>query len=304
VAAPLPSTPSTSTFHCVVCDETYALVSVRDYDVHGDTLCHDCVLQGIVPLFHKALEHEFHYPVRYAGKIIDWRQFRDAPGEDFIARFQSRVIEYETPPSDRIYCQNFVRVLDKGHAPVTAEKLALRPEEIEEAKENGEMIEQCGTMVGRFSTSSQAKKLTCQNCAGLTCSICGGPVIAGDHGEDAHICNTTSEQNGLEGLTRGKEYQDCPKCGLSTELRDGCNHMTRPRCTTDYCFQCGKEARPGDDHWKAGGCLRWGQPGSERARHDLDDEDSDLEEVGPIAFGAEDFPPVLRDRPARGIVFR
>lgn len=42
----------------------------------------------------------------------------------------------------------------------------------------------------------------------------------------------------LEGQTRGKDYQLCPKCKTNISLRDGCNHIIC-HCLASFCFVCG-----------------------------------------------------------------
>ncbi|KAF2163495.1 hypothetical protein M409DRAFT_26106 [Zasmidium cellare ATCC 36951] len=107
----------------------------------------------------------------------------------------------------------------------------------------------------------------------------GGPL------EIDHVCS--KEQGKLdpfEGLRSGKDYQICPNegCRRPAELAAGCNHIACP-CGTNYCFICAKPAEELSDHWKLGGCPRYGQPGSSSALYNddirlaNDDDESDVE---------------------------
>ena len=55
---------------------------------------------------------------------------------------------------------------------------------------------------------------------------------------DDYAASTVAE--GIEGLVRGKDFQNCPKCHTVIHLETGCNHMTCKSCQTHYCYLCGK----------------------------------------------------------------
>lgn len=77
---------------------------------------------------------------------------------------------------------------------------------------------------------------------------------------------------GVDGQTRGKDYQVCPGCSKIVQLRDGCNHIVCV-CLTGFCFICGTQVTHGSDHWAftqgtPSTCPRFGQPNSDRAIFD------------------------------------
>jgi hypothetical protein len=63
----------------------------------------------------------------------------------------------------------------------------------------------------------------------------------------------------VKGLVRGKDYQICPGCSHVFALGTGCNHIVC-LCNCPLCFLCGKMTLHDDDHFKRGGCPRFGQP--------------------------------------------
>jgi hypothetical protein len=54
---------------------------------------------------------------------------------------------------------------------------------------------------------------------------------------DALEASTTPPD--VEGLVRGKDYQNCPKCHKVIHLFEACNHMIC-RCTASFCYLSGK----------------------------------------------------------------
>jgi hypothetical protein len=71
-----------------------------------------------------------------------------------------------------------------------------------------------------------------------------------------------------EGLTRGVDYQVCPRCKSCVGLEDGCNHISC-LCGGSFCFLCGDVAfDDGSGHWDVGGCPRYNAKGSGREQYD------------------------------------
>jgi hypothetical protein len=71
-----------------------------------------------------------------------------------------------------------------------------------------------------------------------------------------------------EGLTRGVDYQVCPRCKSCNGLEDGCNHVS---CLYggSICFVCGEVVMDdGSEHWDVGGCPRYNAKGSGREQYD------------------------------------
>ena len=82
----------------------------------------------------------------------------------------------------------------------------------------------------------------------------------------------------VKDLTRGKDYQICPRCKQTIDLGSGCNHMTCHFCHANFCFLCGDEVEDPveTDHWAVSRniCPRFGAVGSEMF-DELDDDDDD-----------------------------
>jgi hypothetical protein len=72
---------------------------------------------------------------------------------------------------------------------------------------------------------------------------------------DAYAASTAAQ--GVEGLVRGKDFQNCPQCHKLIHLDSGCNHMTC-KCTVSFGFRCGEFADGNSNHWDLDGCLRYG----------------------------------------------
>jgi len=72
-------------------------------------------------------------------------------------------------------------------------------------------------------------------------------------------------------LTLGKDFQHCPNesCKNPQFLQDGCNSVRCSVCKLAFCYICAK-ARPSRDHWNAGGCPRFNQPGASNALYNND----------------------------------
>ena len=71
---------------------------------------------------------------------------------------------------------------------------------------------------------------------------------------DDYAASTVAE--GIEGLVRGKDFQNCPKCHTVIHLETGCNHMPC-KCTENFCFLCGEPAGDDSGYWERDGCPRY-----------------------------------------------
>jgi hypothetical protein len=74
----------------------------------------------------------------------------------------------------------------------------------------------------------------------------------------------------VKGQVRGKDFQICPGCCNVINLKEACNHILCV-CFAQFCYLCGQVATHDGDHFKEGGCPRWGQPKSEQAMFDQPD---------------------------------
>ena len=88
----------------------------------------------------------------------------------------------------------------------------------------------------------------------------------------------------VKDLTRGKDFQICPRCKQTIDLGSGCNHMTCHFCHANFCFLCGEEVEDPvkTDHWAISRnvCPRYGAVGSEMF-DGLDDDDDDDDDDNP-----------------------
>jgi hypothetical protein len=242
--------------HCGICFDD--IVSATYKTIAGSPLCDECIRSEIVPLFEKALNHEFAFPVTWGfGTTLEATDFANELGADFVKRFQRIEKEYHTPPSKRVYCKSPVYA---EHAPPRGEavkrpfweKEYLRkddyietmPKSEEEAKEaikDGRRLVECGAMVcqwkkipsyGPRSVFLLPRCWACNN--DKVCSQCGNKMWSQWQFEK-HRCPWKPQINAekaLEGMTRGKDYQICPnpRCKEAVALKDGCvsnpSHIT------------------------------------------------------------------------------
>ena len=237
----------TTPFLCGVClcDIEGVRASIDDTPV-----CMDCIESQIYPLFLKAIEHEFHYPVKWGGTTLHPRHFEDLGlSLDIIKRYERVEKEYLTPLADRVYCKNTILAeyrLPRGEEPEYGERLALWDlAGVEQAKKNKEGTVECGALLCTrrpYTESSLFLNATCWSCRGFACGTCGEPLYpSGPSGRQPipqqHVCTWKAEQpedifraKNSE-LKRGRDYQICPneKCGNRVQLKDGCNHLRCPR---------------------------------------------------------------------------
>ncbi|KAK4609283.1 hypothetical protein CLAFUW4_14552 [Fulvia fulva] len=235
-----PTPAAAETFECGICanDECKG----NPYIADGSPVCKECVIENLVPQFQKALEFEDSYPPPWGSAILDVTAFEDVLGEDFVARYKAQEEKYKIPIDKRRYCKN---TLDAG--------------------------EECNAILlpGKPDLPSNGQNFSCSKCLKSSCRDCDLPI------QEGHVCLPVDgvvgrQIDAYDGLKRGRDYQECPGCGLKCELSEACNHMVcpRPHCRTNFCFICGVEAGPQPGHWTARGCPRWGQPREEVVAHE------------------------------------
>ncbi|KAK3716496.1 hypothetical protein LTR37_006392 [Vermiconidia calcicola] len=263
-----------SNFECQVC--LYDKQEPSHCIIDDCPVCNDCVKESILPLFHKALEHEHDYPPRWGTKQLNPADFLHLLGKNFIDRYRRREVEYQSV--DRIYCRHKIRadtVLPIGEAAPLGKVLALTPVQINQATLDDVPIVECGALAsGRLHR--QNTTLLCYHCTGWVCGFCERPIVSPGA---FHFCvppvKTTIDEV-LKDQVRGRDYQVCPSCESVTALADGCNSIFCPLpCGTDFCFICGEQADHDSGHWAEGKpCPRWNHPDDDNAHHDpLDEED-------------------------------
>lgn len=96
---------------------------------------------------------------------------------------------------------------------------------------------ECNAFVGalhRYADQPHIDK--CPVCGGGVCLGCRAAVV--DPEDEHYECNPPTPLSArFKGLRCGRDYQLCPRRGLSVALRDGCNHMTcvAPTCGCPFC---------------------------------------------------------------------
>ncbi|KAH9823695.1 IBR domain, a half RING-finger domain [Teratosphaeria destructans] len=263
---------SNNYFTCVSCTEEYDRASTKAYDVLQSTICYECATTGLVPRFESALLHEFNYPVTIGnGLIISANTLADLLGQEFVAAYKRKEIEYSTPPIQRLYCQNLIRASDSpGEGKEASRPIALSAAEVDAARGDGIPLVECGAMFADQTSisGSELSNARCYHC--------------GDVGKPPRSREDSTEDR-FQGLIRGNDYQICPNpdCKLAIERSAFCNHMICHRCGTSYCNVCGKAVAGNSGHWLRE-CPRNGQPGTDEAEYDIDPRalEADLLPVG------------------------
>ncbi|KAK4507261.1 hypothetical protein PRZ48_000996 [Zasmidium cellare] len=254
----------------------------------SDDVCEPCVQDSIIPKFHDAIHKEALYPVRWGSMALNPSQFLDLLGQDFLDRFARKEEEYACA-RDRLYCPHKIEV-SKAPLPggIATTQLALKEAQI---TSQGLEVESCGGFISR--RRRKPSLTTCPRCLGILCHSCGLELSTIT---TKHTCPSTLRDNPLRSLTRGRDYQKCPSCARTWQLRDGCNSL-RCICGTSLCFVCGRRVPEHESqHWREGSkCPRFNQPGATNALFD--------ERWAPRAEDVEEQEFVLpRDIPAGRIV--
>ena len=249
--------------------------------IEGDPVCDDCIQDQIVPLFHKASDHEHAWPVQWGRGALRAEDFESELGSDFLERYQKRQEEYLTLAKCRVYCKHKIlaarapsaRGLPALPGPGPA---ALRPLHIESHRNDGVELVECGAMVTirTMEHSTDFEQLpTCWSCSGVVFPCSGEGAWADSL--DPHYCKDDDDRAAFiaEESVRGRDYQRCPNvnCDRVVLLHDGCNFI-KCFCGMGFCFLCGKGQLSDDDHhWLLGkpdSCPRFGKPGDQNAIFD------------------------------------
>ncbi|KAI7185805.1 hypothetical protein KC316_g4931 [Hortaea werneckii] len=261
--------------NCSVCFETVPLPQAR-HEIEGNTICDTCIDDYIVPLFEQATKSESHFPPCWGSTEILPEPFKDFLGANLTRQYQRVVCEYRTPAPDRLYCQHSVLASSEPSPGASAQgKIALTPQQIEEAVERGENVVICSAMAATrtFAKDPEHKPFTCYKCEGLVCGMCAQSVDEGEHDCTTKPLISSEPEDPFKDLQRGRDYQFCsnhPSCSQVVELREGCNSVSCPACNASFCFICGESVEATDaEHFQAGKpCPRFGQPSTPRAVFD------------------------------------
>lgn len=322
-------------FDCSVCLESKTNIGYGPRLIEDSPICTECVVDGIDPLFEKAINHEHEYPPKWGGTKLEAKDFTGALsglGEDFLERYQRIEEEYQTT-GHRIYCKHIIRAARKrprGAKRSITSTFYSHPIEIDWMKRDGEALQECGHMLTAWSPSNSGTMI-CYHCGGKTCVRCEKYFTF----YDEHTCiliDPSSREYIFKDQVRGKHYQVCPgqNCSNIVALADGCNEIVCNICETHFCFICGGKAEDGSGHWAEGNpCPRWNQPGKRNAHYDPPEEEDECEDEeaeaeaekifmelaiergetrlqannGPIEIDAQMFIDIFQDLEARGIVW-
>ncbi|KAK5114388.1 hypothetical protein LTR85_010210 [Meristemomyces frigidus] len=229
----------------------------------GDSVCKECFLTGIKPMFLAAVKNENDYPVPWGNTVLHPKDFPEFD-DQFRKEWEFKKAEYETPRAYRIYCRHRFFIDAKGHKMLVARthadivRAAIRRECV-----TGEESWFLGSLA-----QTRGSQIHCPRCERWSCGSCGSSRAT--RGE-RHDCRPPKGTEGVDANlgVRGLDYQICPNpaCAIPTVLSDGCNTIVC-RCRTHFCFICGKMAHHDSDHWTGSGCPRWNQPGTARAHND------------------------------------
>ncbi|KAI6872038.1 hypothetical protein KC343_g5140 [Hortaea werneckii] len=260
---------------CSVCFNTVTQ-SQALHEIEGNTICNTCIKDYLVPLFEQATNFESHFPPCWGATEIQPEPFKAFLGDTLMRRYQRVACEYRTTAPDRLYCQHSVLASSEPSPGASAGvKIALTPQQIQEAVERGGKIVRCSAMVATrtFAKDPEHKPFTCYKCKGLVCGMCEQSVA-----EEEHDCVTkplipSEPEDRFQDMQRGRDYQFCcnyPSCPQVVELREGCNSICCPGCNATFCFVCGESVEATDAvHFQAGKpCPRFGQPGAPHALFD------------------------------------
>ncbi|KAK4627167.1 hypothetical protein CLAFUW4_04417 [Fulvia fulva] len=220
------------TYECIDClDDIHDGSAIVLNDYH---VCVTCFESKLKPMFNQALIDESSYPVRWSGQeVVLTDSIRGHFYGSFLAKWSAIQTERSVLPKNRHYCAG----------------------------------PQCGRFLGAISTEQNVKE--CTDCSSRSCGVCA--VLVTGLTEDHRCATIPKADEAFEGITRGVDYQICPKCTTPVSIKDGCNHMTCgvPACRSGFCYICGKEAKEGSGHWNIGNpCPRYNSRGASNAAHD------------------------------------
>ena len=221
-----PNNQSTK-FECSVCafdkDEPHVVIE-------SDPICHECIVDSIIPKFHAALQHESNYPVIWSGLITlnhkDLSEFFE-DYDTFRKQWEIKEQEYKTPGKDRLHCRDCSSFLGERRSPIAPDMSDLVP------------------------------LVRCPTCVGWVCGRCGSV-----HG--LNDCAADEEDDPIKDM---EGYQRCVNedCSTILFLQDGCNAVQCYACKAKFCWIC-KLRDPPHQHWDSGSsCPRFNKPGAANA---------------------------------------
>ncbi|OQO11716.1 hypothetical protein B0A48_03443 [Cryoendolithus antarcticus] len=210
-----------SMLRCAVCMDDLASHGKQVVTVqHQWKLCWDCLRQ----FFERAAAAEEAHPAKLTGyHILRTEDYTNVLGDDLIKRYNEMGERKKVLPVNRIFC-----------------------------------TDPCGQYVGgiiRDAADNMQAIATCKDtmsCGKIWCLKCGehlpDKAAAFNHSgcRFDFAAKVKQQEDALAGLTRGVEYQLCPKCNRAEQLTEGCSHMSCP-CGQGYCYDCGGQDMHHDD---------------------------------------------------------
>jgi hypothetical protein len=102
-----------------------------------------------------------------------------------------------------------------------------------------------------FEISESKKYFVCpiQDCKGCLCVMCMKPIAF--ENIPTHICVEADIDilyHTVLNVLAENSVRNCPKCGFGTQKDLECTHMTCPKCSTVYCYVCGRPEKDFPSH--------------------------------------------------------
>ncbi|KAK4958485.1 hypothetical protein LTR10_004913 [Elasticomyces elasticus] len=97
-----------ATFECTFCYEKKTFRPRRPFDVNGDRVCWQCVVDTIKPQFVDALKNENAFPVRWGATELYLEDFKGIFSATFQAEWKEKLKEYSTSANERVLCKHSV----------------------------------------------------------------------------------------------------------------------------------------------------------------------------------------------------
>lgn len=212
-------------YECGVCADNFQ--GPPEKIVDGASLCRNCIVTSIVPMFWDAITDLSKYPVVWSAGVLlqpeDFTEYFDQTQvDDFYRRWDYRKLEHATARRRRLYCQSCQAFAG-------------------ERNPNG-------------ATDGRIDFVWCPECGSILCCHCG----SSDH--DFKDCTNVDEQDD-KSLDKVDGVKRCPNelCELPVVLGEGCNECECHHCMQKFCFHC-MAKDPAADHWVHGQpCPRFGR---------------------------------------------